>query len=88
MPAGSSDKAADGASSPRSDDASTADVPSPGSDHGKNKPSTLLKQDLVDIRIARADLVRHVRNIELDWPTATRFKVDEQRTALRAEYVA
>jgi len=51
-----------------------ADVPAPGSDHRKNKPSTLLEQDLIDIRIARADLVRHVRNIELDGPTATCFR--------------
>ncbi len=65
-----------------------ADVPSPGSDHRKNKPTTLLEQDLIDIRIVRADLVRHVRNIELDWPTTTRFEVDEQRSVRRAQDVA
>ena len=65
-----------------------ADVPSPGSDHRKNKPPTLLEQDLIDIRIVRADLYRQMRDIKFDWPTATRFKVDEERTVLRAEDVA
>ena len=65
-----------------------ADVPSPGSDHRQNEPPTLLEQDLIDIRIVRADLVRHVRDIEFDWPTATRFEVDEERAVLRAEDVA
>ncbi len=65
-----------------------ADVPSPGSDHRKNKPPTLLEQDLIDIRIVRADLVRHVRNIEFDWSTATRFEVDEEQAVLGAEEVA
>jgi hypothetical protein len=45
-----------------------AGVPSPCSDHRKNKPPTLVEQDLIDIRIVRADLVRHVRNIEFDCP--------------------
>ena len=61
-----------------------ADVPSPGCDHRKNKPPTLLQQDLIDIRVAGADLVRHVRNIELDWPTATRFEVDEYQAGASA----
>ena len=65
-----------------------AGVPSPCSDHRKNKPPTLLEQDLIDIGIVGADLVRHVRKIEFDWPTATRFEVDEERAALRAEEVA
>ena len=65
-----------------------AHVPSPGSDHRKNKPPTLLEQNLIDIRIVRADLVRHVRNIEFDWSTATRFEVDEEQTVLGAEEVA
>lgn len=61
-----------------------ADVPSPGSDHCKNKAPTLLEQDVIDIRIVRADLDRHVRNVEFDWPTATRLEVDEERTVLRS----
>ena len=65
-----------------------ADVPSPGSDHRKNKPPTRLEQHLIDIRVVRRDLVRHVGNIELDWPTATRFEVDEQQAVLRAQDVA
>ena len=65
-----------------------ADVPAPGSDHRKNEPPTLCEQNLIDIRIVRADLVWHVRNIELDGSTATRFEVDEQQAALGAEEVA
>ena len=65
-----------------------AGVPSPSSDHRKDKPPALLKQDFIDIGIVSADVVRHVRNIEFDWPTATRFEVDEERTVLRAEDVA
>ncbi len=65
-----------------------ADVPSPGSDHRKNKPPTLLEQDLIDIRIVSADLVRHVRNIEFDWSTATRFEVDEEQAVLGAQDIA
>ena len=65
-----------------------ADVPSPGSDHRKNKPPTLLEEDLIDIRIVRADLVRQVRNIEFDWSTATRLEVDEQQAVLRTEDVS
>ena len=65
-----------------------AGVPSPGSDHRKNEPPTLLEQGLIDIGIVRADVVRHVRNIELDGPTATRLQVDEERTVLRVEDVA
>ena len=65
-----------------------ADVPSPGSDHRKNKPPTLLEQDLIDIWIVRADLVRHVRNIEFDWSTARRFEVDEEQAVVRAQDIA
>ena len=65
-----------------------ADVPAPGSDHRKNEPPTLFEQNLIDIRIVRADLVRHVRDIELDRPTATRFEVDEEQAVLGAEEVA
>lgn len=43
-----------------------ADVPAPGSDHRKYKPATLLKQNSINIWVVCADLVRHVRNIELD----------------------
>ena len=65
-----------------------AGVPSPCRDHRKNKPPTLVEQDLIDIWIVGADLVRHVRNIEFDWPTAARFEVGEERAILRAEDVA
>ena len=65
-----------------------ANVPSPGSNHRKDEPPTLLEQSLVDTGIVRADVVRHVRNIEFDGPTATRLQVDEERTALRVQDVA
>jgi len=65
-----------------------AHVPSPGSDHRQNEPPALLEQDLIDNRIVRADVFRQMRDIELDWPTAASFEVDEERTVLRAEDVA
>lgn len=65
-----------------------ADIPSPGSDHRKNKAPTLLEQDLIDLRVVGADLGRHVRNIKLDRSAATRFEVDEKRAVLGAEEVA
>jgi hypothetical protein len=43
---------------------------------------------LIDIGVVPADLVRHVRNIEFDRPTATRFEVDEPQAVLGAEEVA
>ena len=60
-----------------------AGVAPPCRDHRKNKPPTLVEQVLIDVRILRGDLVRHVRNVEFDRSTATRFEVDEQR-AVRA----
>ena len=65
-----------------------ADVPAPGSDHRKNEPPTLREQNLIDIRIVRADLLWHVRNIKLDGSTAARFEVDEQQAITGAEEVA
>ncbi len=65
-----------------------ADVPAPGSDHRKHKPSTLREQNLIDIRIARADLLWHVGNIKLDGSTAAGFEVGEQQAVTGAEEVA
>ena len=65
-----------------------ADVPSPGSDHGEDEPPTLLEQDLIEIRVVRADLDRRVRNVKLDRPTATGLEVDEERAVGCAEDVA
>ena len=58
-----------------------ADVPAPGGDHRQNQPSTLCEQDVVEVRIVRADLVRHVRDVELDGSSAARLEVDEQQAA-------
>lgn len=65
-----------------------ADVPSPGSDQRKNKPPTLLEKNLIDIWIERAHISRHVRNVELDWPTAACFEIDEERPTLTSDEVA
>ena len=65
-----------------------ADVPAPGSDHRKQEPPTLREQNLIDVRIARADLLWHVGNIKLDGSTAARFEVDEQQAVTGAEEVA
>jgi len=65
-----------------------ADVPAPGSDHRKHEPPTLREQNLIDVRIARADLLWHVGNIKLDGSTAARLEVDEQQAVTGAEEVA
>ncbi len=65
-----------------------ADVPAPGSDHRKHEPPTLREQNLIDVRIARTDLLWHVGNIKLDGSTAARFEVDEQQAVTGAEEVA
>jgi hypothetical protein len=64
------------------------DVPAPGSDHRKHEPPTLREQNLIDVRIAPADLLWHVGNIKLDGSTAARFEVDEQQAVMGAEEVA
>ena len=65
-----------------------ADVPAPGSDHGKNQPPTFSEQNVIDTRIVRADLLRHVRNVVLDGSAAARFEVDEQQAVTGAEEIA
>ena len=63
-------------------------LPAPGGDHCQNEPTTLLEQNLIDIRIQQADLVRHVRNVEFDGATATCFEIDEQQTGRGTEQIA
>jgi hypothetical protein len=65
-----------------------ADIPAPGSDHRKHEPPALREQNLIDVRIARADLLWYVGNIKLDGSAAARFEVDEQRAVAGAEEVA
>jgi hypothetical protein len=48
----------------------------------------LREQNLIDVRIARADLLGHVGNIKIDGSTAARFEVDERRAVTDAEEVA
>jgi hypothetical protein len=64
------------------------DVPAPRSDHRKHKPPTLREENLIDIRIACADLLWHMGDIKLDGSTATRLEVDEQQAVTGAEEVA
>ena len=61
------------------------DVPAPGRDHRKNEPTTLLEQNLIDIRIVQADLVRHVGDVEFYGAPATRLEVDEEQAVRGAE---
>ena len=65
-----------------------ADVPAPSSNHRKHEPPTLREQNLIDVRIARADLLWQVGNIKLDGSTAARFEVDEQQAVTGVEEVA
>jgi hypothetical protein len=65
-----------------------ADVPAPGRDHRKHEPSTFREQDLIDVRIARADLFWRVGDIKLDGSTAARLEVDEQQAVTGVEEVA
>ena len=43
---------------------------------------------MINVRIVLDDLFVHMGEVEFDWPVATRLKVDEQRSVLRAEQVA
>jgi hypothetical protein len=64
-----------------------ADVPAPRGDHSKHESPTLREQNLIDVRIARTDLVWYVGDIKLDGSPAARFEVDEQQTVTGAEEV-
>ena len=44
-----------------------------------------MKQLLISAGIALADLFRHMSEVELNRPTATRLEIDEQRPTLRVE---
>jgi len=63
-------------------------IPAPRCDHGKNEDPALAEQFLINARIALADRLGHVCEVEFDWPTAARLEVYEQRPVLRAEHVA
>ncbi len=78
----------DGSSVPVAVGILVADVRAPRSDHGQNESPTFREQNPIDIRIVRADLLRQVRNIELDRSTAAGFEIDEQQAVTGAEDVA
>jgi hypothetical protein len=63
-------------------------IPAPRCDHRKNEVSALAEQFLISVRIAIADLLGHMGEVEFDWPTTTGLEVYEQRPVLRAEHVA
>ena len=63
-------------------------VPAPRSDHRKNEGPTVTQQCLIDVRIAVADLLGHMSEVEFNRPTATRLEVYEQRPIPRAEHIA
>jgi len=65
-----------------------ADVPAPGRDHRKHESPALREQNLIGAWIARADLLWHVGNVELDRAAAAGFEVDEQQAVMSAEEVA
>ena len=54
-----------------------ADVPAPGSDHRQHEPAAFGEQNAIDVRVAQADLVRHVGDVKLDRATAACLEVDE-----------
>ena len=61
---------------------------SSGRPSAKPRPSPerggdILEQHWIDTRIVRADLVRHMGDVELDRPTAARLEVDEEQAVLR-----
>src|SRR5262249_2421302 len=63
-------------------------IPAPRGNHCQNEEATRTEQFAISAGIALADLLRHMCEVELDRPTATRLEVDEQRPALRVEQVA
>src|SRR5215467_2233049 len=63
-------------------------IPAPRGDHGKNEDPALTEQFLISVRIALADIFGDMGEVELDGPAATRLKIDEQQSGLRAEHVA
>ena len=63
-------------------------IPAPRGDHCQNEEAACAKQLLISAGIALADLFRHMGQVELDRPAATRLEIYEQRPALRVEQVA
>ena len=65
-----------------------ARIPAPRRDHGKSKDSAVKEQFRISARVAIADIFGDMGEVELDGPTAARFKIDEQQSGLRTEHVA
>ena len=65
-----------------------ARTPTPRCDHRKDEAPALTEQLSINVRIAVADLLGHMGEVESDRPTTTGFEVDEQEPVLRAEHVA
>ena len=65
-----------------------AQVPAPGGDHGKNQAPALNQKVFISGGIAPAHIFGYMGEVEFDGSTATRLKIDEQQSGLRAEHVA
>ena len=65
-----------------------AKLPAPRCEHREDELPALVQQFLVEVRVVLADLFGSVGEVELDWSTAARLKVDEQRAVFRAEHIA
>jgi hypothetical protein len=63
-------------------------IPAPCGDHRQNEEAAGAKQFLIRARIAIADLLRHMSEVELDRPAATRLEINEQGSAIRVKQVA
>jgi hypothetical protein len=62
-------------------------IPAPRGDHCQDEKAACTQQFLIGAGVALADLFRHMSEVELDRPTATRLKIYEQRPAPRVEQV-
>jgi hypothetical protein len=63
-------------------------IRAPCGDHRQNEEAAGAKQFLIRAGIAIADLLRHMSEVELDRPAATRLEINEQGPALRVKQIA
>jgi hypothetical protein len=63
-------------------------IPTPACDHRQRQDPALAQQVLIGAWIVPAHLFRHMRDVELDRPTAASLQVCEQQPVLRPEQVA
>ena len=63
-------------------------IPTPRCDHRQLQYQALAEQSLISAGIVFTHLVRHMGEIELYWPAATRLQVHEEQPVLRPEQIA